>query len=123
MGSATLEIAILGPALLFLIFAIIEGALWFYARNLALAAAQEGVETGRSFGSTPDAGVRRANAFLTRSASDSLMATSVTSTGTTTTTIRIQVKGRALSLFPGVPGIPVSQSAEGPIERFTVAAP
>ena len=35
-GSASVEIAILGPALLFLVFAIVQGGLWFYAHNLSL---------------------------------------------------------------------------------------
>ena len=42
-GSASLEIAILAPALLLLTFVVVQAGLWFYARNLALAAAQEGV--------------------------------------------------------------------------------
>ena len=43
-----MEIAILGPALLLLIFSIVQAGLWFYARNLALAAAP-----GRALGSAP----------------------------------------------------------------------
>ena len=122
-GSATLEIAILGPALLLLIFTIVQTALWFYARNLALAAAQEGVSAGRGYGSTPDVGVTRAQSFLDRNASDSLQSTTVSSTGSTPTTVRISVTGRSLSVLPGVPGMSVTQSAEGPVERFSVAAP
>ena len=122
-GSATLEIAILGPALLLLIFTIVQTALWFYARNLALAAAQEGVGAGRSYGSAPDVGVTRAKSFLDRNASDSLQFISVSSTGSTPTTVRISVTGRSLSVLPGLPGMTVTQSAEGPVERFSVAIP
>ena len=122
-GSATLEIAILGPALLLLIFTIVQTALWFYARNLALAAAQEGVGAGRNYGSAPDVGVARARSFLDRNASDSLQFTDVTSTGSTPTTVRISVTGRSLSVLPGLPGMTVTQSAEGPVERFSVTTP
>ena len=123
VGSATLEIAIIGPVLLLLIFTIVQAALWFYARNLALAAAQEGVSAGRGYGSSASIGVTRARSFLDRTAQDSLQATTVSSTGSTATRIRIEVRGRSLSVLPGVPGIAVTQSAQGPVERFTVPTP
>jgi Flp pilus assembly protein TadG len=122
-GSATLEIAIVGPALLLLIFTIVQAALWFYARNLALAAAQEGVSAGRGYGASPSVGVTRARAFLDRAAQDSLQSVAVSSSGSTATRIRIEVRGRSLSVLPGIPGISVTQSAQGPVERFTVAGP
>ena len=119
-GSASLEIAILGPALLLLTFAIVQAGLWFYARSLALAAAQEGVAAARAYQASGDAGVTKARSFLDRSAGDSLQATTVSRAGSTATTVRIEVRGRALSVLPGVPGPPVSQAARGPVERFTV---
>ena len=122
-GSTTLEIAILGPVLLLLIFAIVQAALWFYARNLALAAAQEGVGAGRAYGSNPSQGVSRARSFLDRSASDSLQTSSVSSAGSTPSTVRISVTGRSLSVLPGFAGITVTQSAVGPVERFSTATP
>ena len=123
MGSATLEIAIVGPVLLLLIFTIVQAALWFYARNLALAAAQEGVGAGRGYGSSAGVGVTRARSFLDRAAKDSLQSIDVSSSGSTATQVRIHVSGRCLSVLPGVPGLVVSQSARGPVERFTVRTP
>lgn len=122
-GSATLEIAIVGPVLLLLTFTIVQAALWFYARNLALAAAQEGVSAGRGYGASASTGITKARSFLDRAAKDSLQSINVSSSGSTTTRIRIEVRGRALSVLPGVPGMPVSQFAQGPVERFTVTAP
>ena len=124
-GSVSLEIAILGPALLLLIFTIVQAGLWFHARSLALAAAQEGVNAARAYraaGVDPAAGTSRARLFLTEHAGDSLSAPRITATGTTPTQVRIQVRGRALSVLPGVPGISVEQSAEGPVEHFTTAS-
>jgi Flp pilus assembly protein TadG len=118
-GSVSLEIAILGPTLLVLIFTIVQAGLWFHARSLALAAAQEGVTAARGFGSDLDAGIARAQSFLDRHAGDSLMHTTVITTGSTPRGMRIEVSGRALSVFPGVPGMRVTQSAQGPIERWT----
>jgi Flp pilus assembly protein TadG len=42
-GVSTLELAILAPAILALIFVSIQTALWLYGRSVALNAAQEGV--------------------------------------------------------------------------------
>ena len=119
VGSVSLEIAILGPALLLLIFSIVQAGLWFYARSLALASAQEGVTAARAYAADPGAGISRAQTFLDQQAGDSLTQTAVSSAGSTPTQIRIQVTGRALSVFPGVPGIQVTQSAAGSVERFT----
>lgn len=118
-GSVSLEIAILGPALLLLVFSVVQVSLWFCARSLALAAAQEGVNAARTYSADPGSGVTRARAFINEQAGDSLTQTTVTSAGSSPTLIRIQVTGRSLSVLPGVPGIEVTQSAAGPIERFT----
>jgi Flp pilus assembly protein TadG len=122
-GSASLEIAILGPALLLLIFGLVQAALWFYARNLALAAAQEGADAARGYQASTDAGVTRAESFLQRAAGDSLQSATVSSSGSTPTTVRIEVRGRSLSVIPGLPGLPVFQFAQVPVERFTVNQP
>jgi Flp pilus assembly protein TadG len=120
-GSATLEIAVLGPALLLLIFTVVQVGLVYFARSLALGAAQEGVTAARTYEAAPDAGVQRALAFVSRSAGDSLRDVEVTAERTATDTVQVRVSGRALSVLPGFPGLRVSQSAEAPIERFTTA--
>ena len=115
-----LEIAVLGPALLLLVFAIVQASMWFFARNLALAAAQEGVAAGRAYLADPGAASREAQAWLERNAGDSLKAVSV-STSSSGESVRVEVSGRALAVVPGWEGPIVTQSAEGPLERFTVA--
>jgi hypothetical protein len=120
MARPSIRIAILGPALLLLVFAVVQAGLWFFARSLALAAAQEGVAAPRAYDAPGDAGVARAWSFLDRSAGDSLQAATVSTAGSTATTLRVEVRGRALSILPGVPGLPVSQAARAPVERFTV---
>jgi Flp pilus assembly protein TadG len=119
-GSATLELAVLGSALLLLVFTAVQVGLWFHARSLALAAAQQGASAGSSYHANPQAGVVRAHAFLTKAAQDTLQAVTVSPAGTTPTVVRIEVTGRALSVLPGIPGLPVRQAAEAPVERFTV---
>ena len=117
-GSVTVEIAVLAPALLFAVLSIVQVGLWSYARSLALGAAQEGVAAGRAYGASAEAGRSRAAQFLATSAGDSLAEGAVTvrqSAGV----LRVEVSGRALSVLPGVPGLPVRQRAEGPLERYT----
>ena len=117
-GSVTLEVSILAPVLLLVVFTIIQVGLWSYARSLALGAAQEGVAAGRAYGAPAEAGRARALSFLDATAGDSLVGSVVTASATAAT-LRVEVTGRALSVLPGVPGLPVRQRAEGPIERFT----
>lgn len=113
-----MEIAVLAPALLLLVFVIVHVGLWSYARSLALGAAQEGLAAGRAHRSSPEAGRIRAEQFLARAAGDSLVDPAV-SVRTTPSTVRVEVVGRSLSVLPGVGGLPVRQAAEGPVERFT----
>jgi len=117
-GSVTLEVSILAPILLLVIFTIVQVGLWSYARSLALGAAQEGVAAGRAYGAPPQAGRARALAFLEAFAGDSLVGGTVASS-VDAANVRVEVRGRALSVLPGVPGLPVHQHAQGPRERFT----
>lgn len=104
-GSATLEIAILGPALLLVVFAVVQLALWSYARSLALAAAQEGAAAAAAHGSRAGDGEARARQFLRLNAGDSLLDASVASTGSSAVRARIEVSGRSLSVLPRVAGV------------------
>jgi Flp pilus assembly protein TadG len=122
-GSVSLEMVVLAPALLLLVFAVVQASLWFYARSLALAAAESGVAVARAHGHTPGEGVQAAQAWLARNAGDSVAHPAVTLTAATPATVEITVEARSLSLLPGVPGFPVRQSASGPVERFTVGSP
>lgn len=123
-GSASLELAVLFPAVLLLVFGIVQYGLWFHARSLALAAAQEGVTAARTYTADPTAGPDRAHAFLAAHAGDLLTDITIT-TDTTPVQVRVQVTGRSLAVLPGVTGPSVSQAAQAPVERFTTpgAAP
>ena len=118
-GAASLEAVILFPALLLVIFTAMEIALWFYARNLALAAAQEGVRAGRAEHATASAGIPAARRFIDRAADDTLQGATISSHRSTATQVRIRVAGRSLSVLPGVPGLPVAQESRASVERFT----
>lgn len=117
-GSVTVEVAVLAPVLLLVVFTIVQVGLWSYARSLALGAAQEGVAAGRAYRAPAEAGRLRAVQFLARAAGDSLLDARVVAR-TTPASLQVEVTGRALSVLPGIPGLPVRQHAQGPIERVT----
>jgi Flp pilus assembly protein TadG len=120
-GSATLEIAVLFPAVLLATFGLIQGALYYHARDVALAAATDGLTAARARSGSGEEGRQAATAFLQRAGGeDVLLGSSVTSVRTATTAT-VRVTGRTLSLVPGLRGWSVSQTASGPVERFTRA--
>ncbi len=118
-GSVTLELAVLAPALLLVIFAVVQGALYFYARSVALGSAQEGVRVGRAYQSSVAAGETTAREFLAQAGGGFLQNPAVSSAGSTSVDVCMQMTGEALAVLPGVPKLGVSQSSCGPVERFT----
>ena len=120
-GSITLELAIVFPVLLLIVTALIQYALWFHARSLALAAAQQGVAVARAYHSTLPAGRDSALAFVANHGADTLLTAAATASSPAAGQVQVVVTGRSLSVLPGVGGIVVSQSAAGPVERFTSA--
>ncbi|PZF82762.1 TadE/TadG family type IV pilus assembly protein [Jiangella anatolica] len=118
-GAATLELVVLFPVVLLITFGVIEGALWYHARNVALAAAEEGVRVATGNGSTLADGLTEARSFAAEAGADGVLsAVTVTGSGGEVE-ITITVEGSSQSLFPGWSGHQVSQTASGPVERFT----
>jgi Flp pilus assembly protein TadG len=120
-GSATLEIAVLFPAVLLATFGLIQGALYYHARDVALAAATDGLTAARARTGSGEEGRQAAAAFLERAGGEDVLLGSSVSSVRTATTATVKVTGRTLSLVPGLPGWSVSQTASGPVERFTRA--
>jgi Flp pilus assembly protein TadG len=116
-GSTTLEFAILIPGVLVMMFLCIQIALYSYARSVALTAAEQGVNAQRAYGAKTGAGKTKATTFITNQG-NTLSNIKVTTT-MVGGEIRITVTGTSLSVIPGVKGYTVSQSASGPIEKFS----
>jgi len=116
-GMTTLEVAILFPAMLILVFGIAQTALWYMARTAALSAAQQGVNAGRTYGAAPGDGVSAAQDFLAAQVGDILTGGHARIAKSDRGTLRISVTGTSLSLIPGWK-ISVTQSAQGPKETF-----
>ncbi len=116
-GAASVELAVVFPVVLLLVMTLIQAALWFYARSVALGAAQEGAREGRVQPASTDRARSAAEGFLDQTAEDLLTAPAVTVTGSPAT-IEVTVTATSISLFPGLPGWPVQQQAVGPVERL-----
>jgi Flp pilus assembly protein TadG len=120
-GAATLELTVLFPVLMLLIFGVIQGALFFHGRAVVLAAAEQGVRAGRLDGQPNRAGTAelQARQFLADTGElNNLFELSIVP-AVDAEQVRLTVTARTVSLLPGMPGPRVSQTAAGPIERFT----
>lgn len=116
-GSTALETAVLAPAMLILVGLIVQGGLWYHARDVAIAAAEEGARVSAVENGTSSAGSAAAASFAARTGSGFLTNVSV-STSRSATSTTVVVDGASLSLVPGLPFL-VSQSATVPVERPT----
>ena len=117
-GSASIEFAITAVAVMAIMFTAIQAACWFWARSIALAAAQEGVDAQRVYNAAPDAGQAKANAFIT-STGDGLTGTSIVVTNDGQA-VQATVSGRCLSVIPAFcNAFPVTATVHGTVERVT----
>jgi Flp pilus assembly protein TadG len=117
-GASPVELAILVPAVLLMLFGAIQVASVFIARAVALTAAQEAVTAQRAYEAPDGVGHTEAQSFLAK-AGDWLTEPVVTRPPAPPTEVRFTVSGEALSIIPGVT-FTVSQTAHGTVERFTV---
>lgn len=133
-GTSAIELAILAPLLLVLIFGIIQIALWAYGRSVALQAAQEGVSQIRLIQpSDPNADQEVAAAvadtasYASRLGGQGLLGPTVAPPVFDTpelgvpTKVTVSVTGHVISLLPGW-NFTVTRSASGELERFRSGA-
>ncbi len=118
-GSTSLQLVIVFPAVLALIFGGVQTALYFYARNVAIAAAQEGARAAGAQTGSAGAGTAAAADFIARAGGPDALPASSVSGSRSATTATVTVRGRSLSLVPGYAGIDITQSASVPVERIT----
>jgi len=117
-GSVTIQMVFLMPALFLLMFLGLQGALYYQAREVALAAAQEGAREAGSENGSRDSGVATASTFLQDAGGSDVMTLTSVSGSRTTTTATITVTGKSMSVIPGW-HVTISQSASVPVERLT----
>jgi hypothetical protein len=118
-GATSVQLALLWVGTLALVLAGVQVAIYGYATQLALSAAEDGLRSGRyhRVESTTQAEADAA-AFLTRTAGSTLTGTSVTAAFGADGTLQVTVSGDVLSVVPGTV-LRVTRQATGAIERPT----
>jgi Flp pilus assembly protein TadG len=124
-GASSLELSILAPALIALIFMSIQTALWLYGRSVALNAAQEGVSQLRVVqpkvynGSIGDKVRSDTELYAKQLGGSALRNAKVRPVeyNKTTGMVTVIVEGETVSLVPGLT-LTVKRTASGPIEEF-----
>ena len=120
-GVATLELVVIFPVLLLLLFGVFQGTLYFHGRNVLLAAAEQGVRAAR-LDAQPDraaTAVQQARQFLVETGELNNLSGLTITPVVDGDQVRLTITARTVSLLPGIPGPQVSQTAAGSIERFT----
>lgn len=121
-GSSAIELAILAPALLVLVWLTIQYALYAQGRQVALAAAQIGARVARQDAST----VPGWQAIAARSAQSYYAGLGTKVLGGNITAdaqpygnseVRVTVTGQVASILFGLP-LPIHETAGGPVECF-----
>lgn len=100
-GSTSLELALACPVLAVLAALGIQVALWLHAQNVAQAAAREGARAAAVAEARPGDAEERTRQVLAGLGPQMLDDVTITATQTASTT-QVQVKGRTISLVPGL---------------------
>lgn len=115
----SVELVIVAPVVLALIFGIIQGGLFFHARTVALAAAQEGVRAASGLDATPSDGEAAAREFLAKAGGSGALRDAAVQPRRGATEAAVTVSGFAPSVLPGWTGPRVVQTSQMPVERWT----
>lgn len=116
-GAGSVEVVVLLPLVFLMLFAMVQGGLWFHARAVALGAAQEGARVAAAEDSTAGAGIAAATSFVADAGTGVVLDPSVTGSRTATTAT-VSVSGQAQSLVPFW-DLSLVQSASFPTERVS----
>jgi Flp pilus assembly protein TadG len=124
-GSSAIELAILAPALLILVMLVIQWALWFQARQVALNVAQDGARYAREQQpGWPQQAVSQAESFYTRVGTKVLtdMRVQVNPPGGAPNQVFVTVTGHVPTLIPGMSPLTVRETSGGDVECFRPAS-
>jgi Flp pilus assembly protein TadG len=117
-GSVSIELVILLPALFAVMFLGMQAALFYHARTVAIAAAQEGAKAAGGENSKEADGVSAASSFVDEAGGDDVLQGATATANRTGTTVTVTVRGHSLSVIPGWNPV-IVQSASLPVERLT----
>ena len=117
-GSLTIEMVILLPALFAIMFLGMQAALYYHARTLAIAAAQEGAQAAAGQNGNTSLGASAAATFIATAGGDNVLSGARATANRSATTVTVTVIGHSLSVIPGWDPV-ITQTASVPVERLT----
>lgn len=117
-GSVSIEMVILLPALFAVMFLGMQAALFYHARTIAIAAAQEGARAASGEDGSQVDGITAATGFITDAGGDSVLPGATVTATRSVTTATVVIEAHSLSVIPGWSPV-VRQSASLPVERLT----
>jgi len=106
------------PLLFMLLFAGVQGAMFYHARSVAIGAAQEGARAAAAQTGTTGHGHTAAAAFLEAAGGEDVLNGATVQVTRTATTVTARVSGTIMSVIPGWSPTVSSQVAV-PVERLT----
>ena len=119
-GSSAVELVLLTPLLMFVVFLVVQAALYMHARHVVLAAAQQGARLARIQAANDQAAATSARAgtysYLHQLGADVVSdpAVNVTRVGGFAS---VRVTAHAVSILPGLT-LRVVETSTGPVEGF-----
>jgi Flp pilus assembly protein TadG len=117
-GATTIEMVLLMIALFTLLFLGLEAGLYYHARSVAIAAAQEGAREAGSQHGSQASGIAAAQQFLNQAGGPGVIVNTNVVGSRTATTATVTVTGDSMSVIPGI-HVAITQSATVPVERLT----
>lgn len=117
-GSVSIQMVLLMPALFMLLFLGLQAGLYYHARSVAIAAAQEGAREAGSQNGSQASGIAAAQQFLSQAGGPGVIVNTTVSGSRTVTTATVTVTGDSMSVIPGI-HVWINQSATVPVERLT----
>ncbi len=117
-GSTSIQMVMLMPALFAVMFLGLQGALYYYASNVAGNAAHEGASAASAYQNREDQGVGQAAASAALDQSHGSLQDWQVATTATLDAVTVTVTGHPLSVLPGLE-LRVARSATLPWERVS----
>lgn len=106
------------PVLFAVMFLGMQAALFYHARTVAIAAAQEGAKAAGGENGKEADGVSAASSFVDEAGGDDVLPDATATANRTATTVTVTVRGHSLSVIPGWNPV-IVHSASLPVERVT----
>jgi Flp pilus assembly protein TadG len=117
-GSVSVELVILLPALFAVMFLGTQAALYYHARTVAIAAAQEGARAAGGENGNEANGTSAAMAFIQDTGGDDVLPGAKATATRSATTATVVIEGHSMSVIPGWTPV-IRQSASVTVERLT----